>query len=256
MKRILIDVGSSTVKVYKLDDEILSLVLQKSIPFKNGFDNQKGLSEQSKKELFNLLNIIKIENHQTPISIYATALFRKLLPEPQKNFVNEVLKLTGLHFNIISQELESHYLEKALLDKCFLSDQILIINIGGGSTELIIVNNKQVVDRYNIDFGVSTVINNFPGINESISAVDIDTVINYVKNLLPYIKTNPQIAFYTGGELNYMILTKYTLTTNTLFQDNDHPFMIGLKEFQIKNEAIYKEITLKELEELMPENPK
>jgi hypothetical protein len=249
-------VGSSTVKVYELNNGVLSLIFQKSILFKNDFNPQSGFSAQSKEELFNLLNTVKLENQNASIDIYATAIFRNLLPPIQKIFIDEVFKNTGLHFNIISQELENYYLGKALLDKCQLDTPILIINIGGGSTELIIAHNNQTIEKYNIDFGVGTIINQFPKINDSLSAVDISSVIDYVKELLPSIKTNPKIVFYTGGELNYMTRAKYPLKINNLFQDSEHPFIIDLKDFQTKNRDIYNKITFKELESLMPENPK
>lgn len=256
MKKILIDVGSSTVKIYEFNNEILNLIFQKSIFFKNEFNSQDGFSEESKKELFDLLNAVKVQSPNTPIRIYATAIFRKLLPSTKKMFVDEVLQATGLHFNIISQEMENHYLGKALLDKCNLKDPVLIINIGGGSTELIVAQDGQTIERYNIDFGVGTIINQFPNINDQLSSINIDTVIYHVKKLLPVISTNPKIAFYTGGELNYMTCAKYPLKNNTLFQDSEHQFLIELNDFQTKNKDIYEKIAFKELEALMPENPK
>ena len=53
-----------------------------------------------------------------------------------------------------------------------------------------------------------------------------------------------------------MICANYPLQNNTLFQDKDHPFFIELNNFQIKNKNIYEKITFKELENLMPDNPK
>ena len=53
MKKFLIDLGSSTIKCYKYEDEILELIDEHSIYFKNEFDSEKGISEYNKKELFN-----------------------------------------------------------------------------------------------------------------------------------------------------------------------------------------------------------
>lgn len=256
MKKILIDVGSSTVKVYEFLNEKLSLILQKSILFKNDFDPEKGISQQSKQDLFELFKTIKSKNNEIPIEVYATEIFRKISPSTKQEFIKEVLNITGLNFNIISQEQESYYLTKALIDKCALSDPILIINIGGGSTELIVIKNQQVLEKHNINFGVGTIITQFPDINNSLSIVPITTVVDYVKELLPILENNPKIAFYTGGELNYMTLANYPLKSNILFDDSDHPSVISLKDFQIKNKEVFEKITFKELEDLMPQNPK
>jgi len=52
MKKILIDVGSSTVKVYKYFDNNLSLVLQRSLYFKEGFDPEGGINPNILKKNF------------------------------------------------------------------------------------------------------------------------------------------------------------------------------------------------------------
>jgi len=231
-------------------------MLQKSILFKNDFDPEKGISQQSKQDLFELFKTIKSKNNEIPIEVYATEIFRKISPSTKQEFIKEVLNITGLNFNIISQEQESYYLTKALIDKCALSDPILIINIGGGSTELIVIKNQQVLEKHNINFGVGTIITQFPDINNSLSIVPITTVVDYVKELLPILENNPKIAFYTGGELNYMTLANYPLKSNILFDDSDHPSVISLKDFQIKNKEVFEKITFKELEDLMPQNPK
>ena len=42
-----IDLGSSTIKVYRYEDA-LTLLEEHSIYFKNGFDAEKGISEENK----------------------------------------------------------------------------------------------------------------------------------------------------------------------------------------------------------------
>ena len=107
MEKILIDVGSSTVKVYKYSNKKLNLILQRSLYFKDGFDPEGGISPENKKELFELLEAIKEENKDVPIRIYATGIFRKLAPETKINFIDEVFLRTGLYFNIIEKIIPS-----------------------------------------------------------------------------------------------------------------------------------------------------
>jgi exopolyphosphatase/pppGpp-phosphohydrolase len=142
MGAILIDIGSSTVKVYKYSNGKLDLILQRSLYFKEGFDPEGGISPENKKELFELLEAIKEENKNTPIRLYATGIFRKLAPKTKINFIDEVFLRTGLYFNIIDQDLENFYLEMALVGKCNLNEPLLLINIGGGSTELVVMYGK------------------------------------------------------------------------------------------------------------------
>ncbi|MCX7928543.1 MAG: hypothetical protein N2558_02560 [Patescibacteria group bacterium] len=256
MKKIILDVGSSTIKVYKYSGKKLNLLLQRSIFFKENFDPEGGISPESKKELFELLDSIKDQNKNTFIKIYATGIFRKLAPSTKIAFVDEVFLRTGLYFNIISQDLENFYLEKALIGRCNLKEPVLLINIGGASTELVVMYGNEAVERKNLDVGVANVLTDFPQINDKVSKVSIDEILKFINAKIPHLDNKPKIAFLTGGELTYMKLAKYPLKNNVLFKDDDHPFLIEAKDYKTKNKEIYEKITIEELESLMPDNPK
>lgn len=256
MGKILIDVGSSTTKVYKSDQKDTKLLVQKSIPFKDGFDPAGGISAIAKKELFELIDSVQEENKECQIKIYATGIFRKLTNEAKVAFIDEFFIRTGLFFNIISQDLENFYLEMALVGKCLLNEPILLINIGGGSTELVVMYGKEAVERKNINLGIGTVNTKFPLINEKISNVSLQEVVDFVRENLPDLSNKTKIAFYTGGELNYMRLVNYALKPNKLFRDPDHPSLISVKDFSRRNEDVFRKISLEELESLMPDDPK
>ena len=91
MDKILIDIGSSTIKVYKHSLGELNLLVQRSIIFKDGFDPEGGISALSKKELFELIDSIKEENKECLIKIYATGIFRNLTPEARVAFIDDFL---------------------------------------------------------------------------------------------------------------------------------------------------------------------
>ncbi len=256
MDKVLFDIGSSTIKVYKYAGQRLDSILQRSISFKENFDPEGGISLEAKKELFELLDVVKEENEESLIKLYATGIFRKLVPATKSAFVDEVFLRTGLYFNIISQDLENFYLEKALIGKCHIKDPILLINIGGGSTELVVMYGDEAIERKNLDIGVGTVLTKFPLINEKISKINLDEVVGFVKTKIPSLDNKPQTAFLTGGELTYMKLSGYLLEGNKLFKDEDHPLVITIENYKEKNKEIYEKVTLKELENLMPNNPK
>jgi len=256
MNKILIDIGSSTIKIYKSTQEEVSLLVQRTIPFKDGFDSEGGISDLAKKELFELIDSVKEENKSLPIKIYTTGIFRKLTDVARISFIDEFFERTGLLFNIISQDLENFYLEMALAGKCQLNEPILLINIGGGSTELVVMYGKEAVERKNIDLGVGAINTKFPQINEEMSKITLQEAINFIRENLPDLSNKVKVAFYTGGELNYMQLASYVLKPNRLFKDNDHPSLISVVDFSKRNKEIFEKVFLKELESLMPNNPK
>lgn len=253
--RVLLDIGSSTVKVYK-QNEGVELMATKSIPFKKNFTPESGIAEVDKNELYEFIKSIKDENSGSIIKTYATAAFRKLSDLQKKEFVDEFFDRTGLYFNIISQELESFYLEVSLVGKYHSDKSTLLVNIGGGSTELIVMYGSEAIERINVDFGIGNILQEFPSINESISGHSVQEVVDYCISKLPDMENTPKIAFYSGGELTYMQLAKYKLSKNKLFEDNLHPSIIGHEEFASKNEEVFEKMTLSELESLMPADPR
>ncbi|MCK4634352.1 MAG: hypothetical protein KAT37_00585 [Candidatus Aenigmarchaeota archaeon] len=255
-EKIAIDVGSSSVKVYKIKKERTELLFVRSIFFKDGFDPEIGIAKEKKEELFELVEEVKKSYGKCSFKVIATSQFRKLSPEARENFVGEFFKKTGLRFDIISQEMESLYLEKALVGKADVEEPILLVNIGGGSTELILMQGMKAVKKIDLDFGVGTVLNRFHKINEEYSGCTVKDITSFVKEKLPEIKNNVRYAVYTGGELNYMQIAEYNLVANNLFEDKDHPKKISIEDFSLRNEEIFSSMTFKELENKMPENPK
>lgn len=254
-KKLLIDIGSSTVKVYEKTSDSVSLLLARSIPFKTDFDPVKGISESAKKELYDLIKEVKEKNADTPIKLFATALFRKLEPETRKAFVDEFFIRTGLYFNVISQELESFYLQVALTGKYQADEPVLLVNIGGGSTELVVMYGKEAIETKNVDLGVGTILTEFANINDPKAGVSLEKVIKFISDKLPSLDNKAKTGLYSGGELTYMQLAKYNLKPNKLFEDADHPSVISLGDFSTKNAGVFEKTTLKELEELTPDNP-
>ena len=95
MTKILIDIGSSTIKVHKHAQEKTDLLVQRSILFKDGFDPEGGISPSAKKELFELIDSVKEENKEAQIRIYTTGIFRKLTNETKTSFIDEFFEKIG-----------------------------------------------------------------------------------------------------------------------------------------------------------------
>jgi len=253
--KILVDIGSSTVKIYLSSKRSLKPLVQKSIYFKKDFNPEAGISQEAKDELFGLIGFIQKKYPKTKVKIYATSIFRRLNDEAKAKLVDEFFIKTKLFFNIINQDLENFYLEMALAGKYSLRKPVLLINIGGGSTELVVVRQKQTLERKNIDLGVGTINSQFSKINEPVSEEKIQKIIKFTNKLLPGLENKVDTAFYSGGELTYMKRAGYELKPNKLFKDKEHPFIISFSDFKMRNREVFEVVTLDELEKFMPENP-
>ena len=62
MSKFLVDIGSSTIKVYQYTPKKLNLMVQRSIPFKDGFDPEGGISASAKKEIFEKVFLRELES--------------------------------------------------------------------------------------------------------------------------------------------------------------------------------------------------
>lgn len=257
----LIDVGSSTIKVYRRIQKKIELFEQKTFSFKSDFSFDEGLSEMNKNELYSyfylLIKKYNLNNQNT--KIYATGIFRDILCK--QDFIKEFFDKTGLYFNIISQDLEAFYLEKALLSTNSMKvDKMIAVNIGGKTTEILMYEfGKLAYEPIKISLGVGTINQKYPSINDKYSKYSFDEIVESIEN---YIKNEIKVtykfenAIYTGGELTYMTTVGYPLVDNMLFDDIYHKYMINIIDYETKNREIFSTISLDELKKMMPKNPK
>lgn len=258
MKEYYIDLGSSTIKVYEYKSS-LKLLEENSIYFKNDFDAKKGIS---KKNLENLCEYfeklkkkykLKYENTH----IFVTGIFRELVYKKKQELVKLFNDRFDLYFNIISHGIENYYLGKAMAND-YNGKIVLIINMGGKTTELVTYQGDKIIDTCNLKVGVADLLNNFSKVNDSISGNTIEEMDNFIANILKDVKfkDNYDCAIFTGGEERFELLTGFNLQDNILFNDGIHKYMLSLEDYIKGTEKVFYEMTMNDLYKLMPGNPK
>lgn len=258
MQNYYIDLGSSTIKVYCYDKE-LKLMEEHSIYFKNDFDAEKGISESNLKELCDYFEGLKtkydLKYYNT--NIFVTGIFRNLVQERKQDLVKLFNDKFDLHFNIISHGIENYYLAKAM-ENNYNNKKVLIINMGGKTTELVTFVGTKITDTKNLNIGVADLLNNFDKVNESFSGNTVEEMENFVFERLSNIELDKDYdcAIFTGGEERFELLTGFNLVDNTLFNDNIHKYMLSLEEYIKGTEKVFHVISMEELYALMPTNPK
>ena len=250
MKNFYIDLGSSTIKVYCYEDE-LKLIEEHSIYFKNDFDAEKGISKSNLKELCDYFEEIKskydLKYYNT--HIFVTGIFRNLIQERKQDLIELFNDKFDLHFNIISHGIENYYLAKAM-ENDYNNKKVLIINMGGKTTELVTFIGTKITDTKNLNIGVADLLNNFDN--------TVEEMENFVAGRLSDIELDKDYdcAIFTGGEERFELLTGFNLVDNTLFNDNIHKYMLSLEDYIKGTEKVFNDISLEELYDLMPSNPK
>lgn len=258
MPNYYIDLGSSTIKVYCYENT-LRLLEEHSIYFKNDFNAEKGISKINLKELCDYFEKIKnkydLKYYNT--NIFVTGIFRNLIQERKQDLVKLFNEKFDLHFNIISQGIENYYLAKAM-ENDYNGKKVLIINMGGKTTELVTFVGDKITDTKNLTIGVADLLNSFDKVNEKYSGNTIEEMEKFVLEKLSNIKLDKDYdcAIFTGGEERFELLTGFNLVNNNLFNDNIHKYMISLEDYIKGTEKVFFDISLSELYKLMPNNPK
>jgi hypothetical protein len=230
------------------------LVMAKTFDFKDGFVPASGLSGSNIEKLYSFFSEIssRFSLSRCNTKLYATGIFREILDK--QSFVEDFFTQTGLLFNIVSHDLEAFYLEKAWIGRVADHGPLLVINIGGKTTELIFYRNG-MIGRKLLSIGVGTILQEYSSINEEYSPISLDRIVDFIRGELPKIDEEFNTAIYTGGELTYMKIAGYALQKNSVFSDNKHPYLIKIDDYCHQNQRVFSNITLTELRNMMPKNP-
>lgn len=258
MKEYYIDLGSSTIKFYEYIDS-LKLLEEHSIYFKNNFDPEKGISKENQEELTSYFTALK-EKYNLKYEnthIYATGIFRNLSLEKKRELVKLFNDQFDLHLSIISHGIENYYLSRAMQND-YNNKKVLVINMGGKTTELVTFKGDKIIDTKNLVVGVADLLNNFDKVNEETSGNTIEEMDEFIAEKIKDITldTDYDCAIFTGGEESFEILTNFNLISNDLFNDKIHKYKISLEDYIKGTEKIFYDIPMKELYSLMPDNPK
>ena len=160
-KQAIIDLGSNSVRIiimeifsdgsYKLVDEA-----KETIRLSEGMGEKNILTEASITRCLETLMVFKqiMDSHRVQeVHLVATAAVRKA--SNQNYFLDRIRKAVGLDFTVISGETEAYYAYLGVINTITIKD-CLIIDIGGGSTELIWVQDRGLKEAISLPFGAIT----------------------------------------------------------------------------------------------------
>ncbi len=159
MKYAVIDLGTNTIRlcIYQNTERGRELLLNQRVMALLGSKTENGaLTEngiQTATDALTLLKTVAIEQGAEEIFVFATAALRNISnTEPVARTLEEQ---TGLTIDILSGEEEAELTFLGATESCHVEDG-LIADIGGGSTELILVKSGKVVQSESFAIGSLT----------------------------------------------------------------------------------------------------
>ena len=156
MIQAIIDIGSNTVRmaIYEIENGAMELILKKkhmvglaaylndNIMSQEGVDKVCHVLEEYKE----FLDVFSINN----IMAFTTAALRNC--KNSKQVVSEIIDRTGINIVVISGDKEAEYDFVGATRNIDMSEGLLV-DIGGGSTEMVYYENNQITHKISLHIG-------------------------------------------------------------------------------------------------------
>ena len=171
MKYGLIDIGSNSVRLLVCDENTTYLKTNKITRLSENMGDELILKlemvARTVEAVSFFVNLARCNNVEV-VKIFATAAVR--LAKNQKFFLEQVKSKTGYDVHVVSGELEACLGVSGALN----GKDGALIDIGGASTELAVVNGGEIVYKKSINIGAVSLYSRF---NE-----DLDKILNEIKS--------------------------------------------------------------------------
>lgn len=224
----IIEIGSNNTKTHIYQNGKVIKENTTTIEFKKNYHLENKVKESDLEKLFSI--IIETSKDTKNIHIYGCSIFR-IMETKQLEEINERLKdKFGLKIEVVTQEEEASYTALGCYHNVDYKGNICIFIGGGGSIELILVNDKKVLDRKYYNFGVVDVTRHFDSLKEDIPNCSFDEVYCYVDELMGDLDIKADVFILAGGDHLYWYNNAgYELLQNTLYESENQQYMLTLK---------------------------
>lgn len=224
-KLAIIEIGSNNTKTHIYDNDKLIYEDNTTIEFKKNYQKGHKINDDD----LNLLNKIieKALEYTNEVHIYGCSIFRNISNKELENINLKIRNKYNLEIEVVSQEDEAYYTALGCYNNIDYDGNICIFIGGGGSIELIFVNNKKVIDKKYYNFGVVDITREFDSLKEDIPTCTFEEVYNYVDRVIGDIEIESNILILAGGDhLYWYNNAKYNLLENSLYNCDSQKYMI------------------------------
>ncbi|TVQ76815.1 MAG: hypothetical protein EA358_08265 [Flavobacteriales bacterium] len=178
MNKAVIDLGTNTFNLLIADADTHAILVNQKMPVHLGRGGlkERRLTEESMLRGLDVLRLYKgiCADHQVD-EIRAVACSAVRSAENKQVFVDLVKSELDIHVEVLSGEVEAEYIYRGIHHAVKIDSDTLIMDIGGGSTELIMCDSQSVQWLASYDFGVSRLLEVY-GPSDPLSAEDIERI--------------------------------------------------------------------------------
>lgn len=247
----VVEIGSTNTKAYLYKNGDLEELGSQFIAFKTNYKVNGCLLESDVTTLCNFLEEIKKKVEK--VYAFGTSIFRKISADEKEIFTSK-LKELSVDFRVVSADEESYYTVQGVLHSIDYYNKMAVVIGGGGSTEIAIVDHKEIIKKINLDFGAMDITEHFPDLKEDVTKTSFDEMLQYTSSLIPDIDDYVSVMVLAGGDYLYFYETVgYPMLDNTIYQDKNQPFMIAFSAFDSYDHDILSQ-SLNKIKQKCPGN--
>jgi len=193
MNCAVIDLGTNTFNLLiaeALNGKLKDVVREKRTVKigKGGLNYNKIAPEAYKRAIHAIKEYAQLiqQYHVNETKIVATSAFRTTENGPQ--LAAEIENIIHSKVEIIDGNKEAEYIYYGIREAVPLTNKkVLMLDIGGGSNELIIANKEQIFWKESYKLGISRLIEHFNP-NDPLSPNEIEQIAKYIRNELATLK--------------------------------------------------------------------
>lgn len=225
----IIDIGTKSLKhyVFSLESADKELLNYKRYSEANlGAENN--ISPETEERLFVIIKQCLVINQTLGVKILkivGTEIFRSSVSAQQ--LAIRIEELTKTKLEILNQEKEAFYLYNGFTGLVDNNIIFAAVNIGGGSTEIVVGDNLNLQYSQKLPFGVNFLKNNFGG--EKMDWVSLDKYLD--NNISCHIDKVKEI--FITGVLDFLRTVAPSLESNFIKESiNGHPLSLSLEDYR------------------------
>ena len=228
-KYAIIEIGSNVTKSHVYEDDKVLFDNKYTIEFKRNYNKEKKIDQSDLEKLYKVIE--DTLEYTRDIHIYGCSIFRNI-SEKELSEINDILMdKFNLKVEVVTQEEEASYTALGVYGNIDYKDNICIFIGGGGSIELILVNDKKILGKKYYNFGVVDISNQFESLRDDIPSCTFDEVYDYVDKLVGDIDFKADVLVLAGGDHPYWYNNAgYELEKNTIYKSDNQPYMVTINK--------------------------
>ncbi|MBV5348252.1 phosphatase [bacterium] len=148
---IAIDLGSNTLRIIEYDGVCWGKSFEKIVRTAEGLNQTNKIGVFALERILNGLNEAKKTIDFTAHEVVAVTTAAMRMADNSSEVLEQIRQQTGIKFRIIDGDEEAHLTFMAVQNRLnslnISGDELVLVDIGGGSTEVVIVSNNKSVSK-------------------------------------------------------------------------------------------------------------